>query len=369
MGRGHGRPPAHLREASDRVTWVAYSADGARVLSGSHDSTVKLWDAATGRLMCTFEGNSNGVTSIAFPPDGALVLFGDGDGNLKMCDAATGRVVRAFEEHSDSVLSVAFSRDGARMLSGDYGGRVKLWDVITGQLVHTFEGHLDVVWSVAFSPDGHRILSSSADTTVRIWDAATGDLQSTLIGGRTEEWLAITPAGFFGASRKGVDHTLSIVRGFDVAAIGQVHQSLFNPDLVRESLAGDPDGEVREAAKVINHEKVLDSGPAPIVAITSHTQAGQSSSDLVTLLARVTDRGKGIGRIEWRVNGIAAAVAAKRAGAGPDYPLTQQLALDLATTPSRWLPITRAISWSRCQQAQRSNSLVLQIPCSRRCIC
>jgi hypothetical protein len=69
---------------------------------------------------------------------------------------------------------------------------------------------------------------------------------------------------------------VGVVRGFDVTIIGQVHQSLFNPDLVREALAGDQAGEVREAAKVMNLEKVVDSGPAPAVAITSHPQASHS---------------------------------------------------------------------------------------------
>jgi hypothetical protein len=43
---------------------------------------------------------------------------------------------------------------------------------------------------------------------------------------------------------------LAIVRGLELTASGQVYQSLFDPDLVRE--AGDPDGEVARAATVIN---------------------------------------------------------------------------------------------------------------------
>ena len=102
-----------------------------------------------------------------------------------------------------------------------------------------------------------------------------------------------------------------------------------NPDLVREALAGDPDGEVKRAAKVINLEKVLDSGPAPTVEIVSHPSNSKSDTDLVTVAARITDRGKGIGRIEWRVNGITAGAVGKRPQEpGPDYDVKQELALD-----------------------------------------
>ena len=116
--------------------------------------------------------------------------------------------------------------------------------------------------------------------------------------------------------------------GLEVTTIGQVHQSLFNPDLVREALAGDPDGEVKRAAEVINLEKVLDAGPPPAVAITSHAPGSHSGTDLVTVAARITDRGKGIGRIEWRVNGVTAGVMSAPAGPGPDYEVKQELALD-----------------------------------------
>jgi hypothetical protein len=62
---------------------------------------------------------------------------------------------------------------------------------------------------------------------------------------------------------------IHIVRGLEVTSIEQIYRSLFNPQLVRESVAGDPDGEVRRATDVVNLEKVLDSGPAPTVMITS----------------------------------------------------------------------------------------------------
>src|SRR5262245_37349828 len=142
------------------------------------------------------------------------------------------------------------------------------------------------------------------------------------------DWIAITPAGFFAASGKGADQTLSVVRGLDATTIGQVHQSLFSPDLVREALAGDPDGEVQAAAKVIDLEKVLDSGPTPLAEIASHPSASNSDTDVVTIGARITDKGKGIGRIEWRVNGVTVGVANAADGAGRGYEVKQDVALD-----------------------------------------
>lgn len=74
-------------------------------------------------------------------------------------------------------------------------------------------GHSSLVSSMAFSADGARVLSGSLDTTVRIWNPETGQLLASLLAARDGEWLAITPAGFFAASRKGAE-MLGIVRGF-----------------------------------------------------------------------------------------------------------------------------------------------------------
>jgi hypothetical protein len=64
------------------------------------------------------------------------------------------------------------------------------------------------------------------------------------------EWLAVTPEGFFDASAKGAD-MLTIVRGLEVFSIEPFRQVLLRPDLVREKLAGDPDGKVREAVATL----------------------------------------------------------------------------------------------------------------------
>jgi hypothetical protein len=190
-----------------------------------------------------------------------------------------------------------------RVLSGSGTGdnTAKLWDATTGQLLHTFE-HPGPAVSVAFSPEGRRIVTASADTSIRLWDPGTGELRATLIATRDGEWLTITPEGFFVASPSG-SKVLAIVRGLEVFSIDQFYQVLYRPDLVREKLAGDPDGKVKDAAAKLDLAKLLDSGRVPKVAITSHKAIDASPSDLLNLEATVTDQRGGIGRAEWRING------------------------------------------------------------------
>jgi WD40 repeat protein len=99
---------------SGSVHSVAFSPDGTRVLSGSYDKTLKLWDAVSGELIRTFERHPGWVLSVGFSPDGARVLSGGGDGTIRLWVAATGPLLRFFGGHSYGVTSVAFSPEGAR---------------------------------------------------------------------------------------------------------------------------------------------------------------------------------------------------------------------------------------------------------------
>ncbi len=322
-----GREILTLEGHSELVTSVAFSPDGKTALSGSDDRTVRLWDLATGREIRKLEGHSSEVYSVAFSPDGKTALSGSEDFTARLWDLATGREIRTLVGHSGRVSSVAFSPDGKTALSGSWDKTVRLWDLATGREIRKLEGHSGGVISVAFSPDGKTALSGSADGTMRLWNIQSGEELAALIASPDGEYMTFTPSGFFATSQRDTD-MLAIARGMEVTTIAQVHQSLFNPDLVREALAGDPDGEVKRAAEVINLEKVLDSGPAPQVEIVSPPSGSKSDTDLATVAARITDRGKGIGRIEWRLNGVTASVMTAPAGPGPDYDVKQELALD-----------------------------------------
>jgi WD40 repeat protein len=316
------------------VTSVSFSPDGTRLLSGGQiglagDLTFKLWDATTGRVIHAMAGNKLGVYGgAAFSRDGRRLLSGAGDGEVKLWDASSGQLIRSLTGHSGPVTSAVFSPGDAKVFSGSWDKTIKLWDAASGQLIRSFEGHQGSVYSIALSPDGTRVLSGGSDTTMRLWNTATGEQLAMLLATSDGEWLVITPEGFFDASANGAQ-ILSAVRSLEVFSIDQFYQALYRPDLVREKLAGDPNGKVRAAAAKLDLTKLVDSGRAPHIVITSHQPENMSTDDLVTMEARLTDRGGGIGRAEWRINGITVGVAEKAAGS-PGQPVTlrQAMALD-----------------------------------------
>ena len=58
LGRGQGQRDLTLKGHTDVVTSVAFSPDGKRIVSGSWDKTVKVWDAATGTEIFSLKGHT-----------------------------------------------------------------------------------------------------------------------------------------------------------------------------------------------------------------------------------------------------------------------------------------------------------------------
>ncbi len=67
------------------MTSVAFSPDGHRIVSGSDDNTVRLWDAATGQpIGQPLTGHNAPVASVAFSPDGKRIVSGSDDHTLRL---------------------------------------------------------------------------------------------------------------------------------------------------------------------------------------------------------------------------------------------------------------------------------------------
>jgi WD40 repeat protein len=120
---------------------VAVSPDGKRVVSGSDDKTVRVWDLASGRCEATLEGHGDRVCSVAVSPDGKRVVSGSGDKTVRVWDLASGRCEATLEGHGDMVCSVAVSPDGKRVVSGSDDKTVRVWDLASGRCEATLEGH------------------------------------------------------------------------------------------------------------------------------------------------------------------------------------------------------------------------------------
>jgi WD40 repeat protein/serine/threonine protein kinase len=163
-----------LRGHTEAVGAVGFSPDGRRIITGSVDTTAKVWDAATGNEMFTLKGHLHEIDWVAFSPDGQRIVTGSMDTTARIWDAASGQWLLTLEGHRAQVASAAFSPDSRRVVTGSWDGTAQIWDATTGNRLVTLQGHMGRVHSALFSPDGRRIVTGGDDETARIWDALSG---------------------------------------------------------------------------------------------------------------------------------------------------------------------------------------------------
>ncbi|CAE7126026.1 unnamed protein product [Rhizoctonia solani] len=238
-----------LRGHSSLVYSVSYSPLGNLIASGSSDSTIRLWDTNTGQQSGVSLNGDYSFFSVAFSPDAKLIASGSSGlftsptaFAVQLWDVQRRQAAsNPFKGHTNNVLSVSFSYDGTRLVSGSLDKTIRVWDVERGvTIVGPLERHTDAVRSTAFSPDGAQVVSCSDDRTIRLWDARNGGF----IGGPCEghtggvQSVSFSPHGKYVASGS-ADNT---VRLWDIRTRRQVDQFQEHANLVT-SVAFSPCGQ------------------------------------------------------------------------------------------------------------------------------
>ena len=163
---------------ADSVTCMCVLPDG-RVVSGSRDHTLRVWDPTTGACERELEGHTESVQHMCVLVDGRIVS-GSTDNTLRVWDAATGACERVLKGHSSSVECICVLLDG-RIVSGSADHTLRVWDPATGACNRELQGHTGQVECIRVLHDS-LIVSGSSDRTLRVWDTATGSCKRVLTG-------------------------------------------------------------------------------------------------------------------------------------------------------------------------------------------
>ncbi|XP_058849480.1 uncharacterized protein si:ch211-154o6.3 isoform X1 [Acipenser ruthenus] len=172
-----------LEGHSDIITCITVVDD--YVISGSRDTTVKVWHVPTASEERNLGGHTGGVTCLGLVPqehsvalaesvslDWAerFVLSGSVDSTIIIWAVNRGCSVRNIYTYS-SVTALHFittARGEGRIVTGSEGGKVELWDPLTGQSCQSVRAHKDAVTTL--QPHGPLLFSGSVDGSVKVWE-------------------------------------------------------------------------------------------------------------------------------------------------------------------------------------------------------
>lgn len=147
-----------------------------RVVSGSRDATLRMWDIDSGECLHVLMGHVAAVRCVQY--DGRLVVSGAYDYMVKVWNPETEECIHTLSGHTNRVYSLQF--DGIHVVSGSLDTSIRVWDVETGACKHALMGHQSLTSGMELR--NNILVSGNADSTVKVWDITTGQCLQTLTG-------------------------------------------------------------------------------------------------------------------------------------------------------------------------------------------
>jgi len=152
----------------DNIPW-ALSLWNNTIAVGSQHRDIIILDVVIGSQKVVLSGHIGGVRSLAFSSDGASLVSGSYDKTVKLWEVQTGGIVKAFHGHASRVCSVSISANHTTIASGSEDNTIHLWDIQTGEC-HQIIEQQNKVYCISFSPSNPQVLVSVSGNTVQQWD-------------------------------------------------------------------------------------------------------------------------------------------------------------------------------------------------------
>lgn len=147
---------------------MALQFDDNVLITGSYDTTVKVWDINSGEEIRTLTGHASGIRCLQF--DDQKLMTGSLDSTLRLWNWRTGRCLRTFEAHTAGIICLHFTR--RYVATGSMDRTIRVWDSETKE-TFLLRGHTDWINSVKVDEASRTLFSASDDLTIRVWDLDT----------------------------------------------------------------------------------------------------------------------------------------------------------------------------------------------------
>jgi len=218
-------------------------------------------------------GHSDTVSSAVLSGDGRYLVSLNQDNSVKIWNAKTGVFIEAFDV-SDRISSMVFSPDNESLITVSPDGVVSNVNIKTGKIKLLEQDDNASPDLINSTNSNGKFVSVMDDNTIILWDAATGKKIASFISFDDNEWICITPDGYYNASPRG-DERLNVRIGTEVYGMDQFSAVFFQAETVQARLEGAPDPAVTQ-----NTKRRITAPPAISISAPQESDTGRAVIDV-----------------------------------------------------------------------------------------
>jgi|GEM_PF-3580877 len=289
-----------------------FSGDSTSIYVAAPDRIVQLDIVSGSRIQRMsyrkLSRRSTHVSSMQLSSDGDYLYACDSEyGISQWALSTTRRTTKVKDFHCRGGFELLAGKQAVLAFDrGSYYGanKVQHWNFKSKQNNYSLNAHTDHVVGLVSLPAG-RAASASSDGTIRIWDLGKRKTLLTIASVVNSEqpgteWISISPDGYFTGTEQAAKR-INISQGMTVTGIENFYDALKRPDLVAATLQGTLLGVDHKPSSL---GQIMDAGLAPRVDILLEQDVLTASSSSYRLPVKISDAGGGIGKLEWKVNGV-----------------------------------------------------------------
>jgi len=136
---------------------------------GYEDGAVRMFDLNSGELLVTFSGHKSSVTCLNFDEEGMRLVSGSKDTNVIVWDTVAEAGLYRLSGHKGPITQCCFLTKQNLLISSSEDTLVKFWDLDTQHCFKTLVGHRSQVWDMAVLRDDQYLVTGCGDSELRVW--------------------------------------------------------------------------------------------------------------------------------------------------------------------------------------------------------
>jgi len=163
------------------VLTTTFAKGGSNIVSGGMEPLGRVWDFTTGFPKMTLGGHAIEIRTLAYSEKKKYLATGSTDRTVIIWDYMTFTKLKTLTNKLP-VITMDFSPNGNYLATGGWEHLVQIWDLTWRDVCKTCQGHTLSVRSVKFTPDGLLLASGSEDQSIRIWNPVNTECKEILYG-------------------------------------------------------------------------------------------------------------------------------------------------------------------------------------------